>query len=89
MNDRFRGPIAPLATGPTPPEPAPAAPAVPPTPAQARFETCRWAKAEDGDSPAHCAHGEVFPFAGKSGFKPESWCADCAYYKTKRKPATR
>jgi hypothetical protein len=67
------------------PEPAPATP----SPAQARFDTCRWARAEEADSPAHCTHGEVFPFAGKGGFRPESWCADCAYYKTKRKPATR
>jgi hypothetical protein len=89
MNDRIHGPVAPLGTALPQVPSASSTPLPTPSPAQARFETCRWAKAEDGDSPAHCAHGEVFPFAGKSGFKPESWCADCAYYKTKRRPATR
>ena len=89
MNDRIHGSIAPLAEDPTQAPPAPAASLQAPSPAQARFETCRWAKAEEGDSPSHCSHGQVFPFAGKSGFRPESWCADCAFYKTKRKPATR
>lgn len=85
MNDRFPGQPVPLATDPQTPEPAPAPP---PSAAQARFDTCRWAKTEDGEPP-YCSHGEVFPFAGKGGFRPESWCADCAYYKPRRKPASR
>jgi len=85
MNDHFSGPPV-LPTDPATPEPA-SAPL--PSPAQARFNTCRWAKTEDGETAAYCSHGEVFPFAGKGGFLAESWCADCAYYKTKRKPASR
>jgi hypothetical protein len=30
----------------------------------------------------------VLPFAGRSGFVPEAWCPECAFYKVKRK-ATR
>jgi hypothetical protein len=55
--------------------------------AQARFDTCRWARSAGADSPAHCAHAEVLPFAGKNGFTPESWCPGCAFYKVKRKAA--
>jgi hypothetical protein len=89
MNERFTGPFGPVATPPASTEPAPAPPPPSTSPAQARFDSCRWARTEDGDSPAHCSHGNVFPFAGKSGFRPDSWCADCAYYKTKRKPPIR
>ena len=27
--------------------------------------------------------------AGKEGFKPDSWCADCSLYKAKRMPRKR
>jgi len=53
--------------------------------AQSRFNTCRWARTASDEGPAHCAHAEVLPFAGRHGFTPEAWCAECAFYKVKRK----
>jgi hypothetical protein len=29
------------------------------------------------------------PIAGTSGFKPESWCPECAYFKLRRSPKKR
>jgi hypothetical protein len=29
------------------------------------------------------------PIAGTSGFKPESWCPDCEYFKLRRSPRKR
>ncbi|MCL4810888.1 MAG: hypothetical protein KJ061_00310 [Vicinamibacteraceae bacterium] len=75
----------------------PAPEAVPPgapqemSPAWARFTSCRWHRAAEGGTPAHCTHRDVFPLAGVHGFNPESWCPDCPYYKlrrTVRKPRT-
>jgi hypothetical protein len=75
--------------GPTP-EPgqpngsgAPPAPAATPSAAELRFQSCRWRKAE---TPAYCSHPEVLPFAGIHGFKPDSWCPGCAFYKLRRNP---
>jgi len=31
----------------------------------------------------------VLPFAGKEGFKPDSWCPECAFYKLRRTPKKR
>ena len=36
-----------------------------------------------------CTHRDVLPFAGKEGFKPESWCPECAFYKLRRTPKKR
>jgi hypothetical protein len=36
---------------------------------------------EDGE---FCTHRDVLPYAGKEGFKPESWCPECPYFKLKR-----
>lgn len=68
----------------------------PPTPAGAaapdlsaatqRFQSCRWRKAADSGIPDHCTHRDVLPMAGSTGFVPDSWCADCAFYKAKRMP---
>lgn len=57
--------------------------------AQARFVSCRWQRAADGDAPACCGHRDVLPMAGTTGFNPESWCIDCQYYKVKRAPKAR
>ena len=73
--------------------PAPADHAVAPTaspvlsPAVEKFKSCRWrCSPEDG---AFCTHRDVLPFAGKEGFKPESWCPECAFYKLRRTPKKR
>ena len=81
----------------TPPAPAPVEetastpvePGIAPTvdPAVVKFRSCRWrAQPEDGE---YCTHRDVLPFAGKEGFKPESWCPDCAFYKLRRTPKKR
>jgi len=55
----------------------------------ARFASCRWQRAAEGDTPACCGHRDVLPMAGTTGFNPDSWCLDCGYYKVKRAPKAR
>ena len=56
-------------------------------PAVEKFKSCRWrATPEQGD---FCTHRDVLPFAGKEGFKPDSWCPECAFYKLRRTPKKR
>ena len=56
-------------------------------PSVARFKSCRWrATPEDGE---FCTHRDVLPFAGKEGFKAESWCSECSFYKLRRTPKKR
>jgi hypothetical protein len=56
-------------------------------PAVEKFRSCRWrATPESGE---FCTHRDVLPFAGKEGFKPESWCPECAFYKLRRTPKKR
>ena len=64
------------------------APVATPSPAVERFKSCRWKSGRDvvGE---FCTHRDVLPFAGKEGFKPESWCPDCAFYKLRRTPKKR
>jgi hypothetical protein len=31
----------------------------------------------------------VLPIAGTTGFDPEAWCPDCAFYKVRRTPRKR
>ncbi|HEY3885654.1 MAG TPA: hypothetical protein VGL62_10630 [Vicinamibacterales bacterium] len=76
---------------PAPPQDAPPestpTPEVTLDPAVARFKSCRWRSApEDGE---FCTHRDVLPFAGKVGFKAESWCPECAFYKLRRTPKKR
>ncbi len=59
------------------------APAATPSAAELRFQSCRWRKAE---TPPFCSHPEVLPFAGTTGFNPESWCPGCEFYKLRRNP---
>ena len=90
MMDEFNRFSAPPAAADPPqapavPETAPAAPAL--SAAAEKFKSCRWrATPEQG---AFCTHRDVLPFAGKEGFKPDSWCPDCAYYKLRRTPKKR
>jgi hypothetical protein len=65
--------------------PPPEAPAL--SPAVEKFQSCRWrATPEDGE---FCTHRDVLPFAGKEGFKAESWCPECSFYKLRRTPKKR
>jgi hypothetical protein len=56
-------------------------------PAVEKFRSCRWRAAPDMGE--YCTHRDVLPFAGKEGFKPESWCPECAFYKLRRTPKKR
>jgi hypothetical protein len=83
----FGAPPAP-ADVPTP-EPTGAAPADAPALSAAveKFQSCRWrATPEDGE---FCTHRDVLPFAGKEGFKADSWCPECSFYKLRRTPKKR
>jgi hypothetical protein len=60
-----------------------------PSPAADRFLSCRWRKAAEQGTPDHCTHRDVLPMAGITGFVPDSWCADCAFFKAKRTPRKR
>jgi hypothetical protein len=66
---------------------APAANQSATNPAVDKFKSCRWkATPDQGD---FCTHRDVLPFAGKEGFKPDSWCPECAFYKLRRTPKKR
>jgi hypothetical protein len=56
-------------------------------PAVERFRSCRWRATPDAGE--FCTHRDVLPFAGKEGFKPESWCSECGFYKLRRTPKKR
>jgi hypothetical protein len=56
------------------------------SPAVQRFVSCRWRRPAENGQPEHCGHRDVLPMAGTTGFTPDSWCADCGYYKAKRTP---
>jgi len=96
MDDTKFGPAAslpqpPVKTDPGPSSESPAVPQAPEqpsaSPAVEKFRSCRWrAKPEAGE---FCTHRDVLPFAGKEGFKPESWCPECAFYKLRRTPKKR
>ena len=53
------------------------------SPAVARFKSCRWHETPDAGV-SYCAHRDVLPVAGKTGFNPESWCPECEFFKVKR-----
>ena len=53
-----------------------------------KFRSCRWRRPPDEGSEC-CTHRDVMPIAGTSGFKPESWCPECAYFKLRRSPKKR
>ena len=99
MDDTKYGPTASLFSGPNrpgAPEDTAAADTTdaPPTsdqpavsPAVERFQSCRWRATPDTGE--FCTHRDVLPFAGKEGFKPDSWCPECAFYKLRRTPKKR
>ncbi len=64
---------------------APTEPAL--DPSVEKFRSCRWRATPDAGE--FCTHRDVLPFAGKEGFKPESWCPECAFYKLRRTPKKR
>ena len=73
--------------GPTADGAQPAADASAANTADEKFKSCRWrATPDQGD---FCTHRDVLPFAGKEGFKPDSWCPECAFYKLRRTPKKR
>jgi hypothetical protein len=92
--DDFKYSQAPAMPNPPSVDEAPAAQAAPTAsnqtaanPAVEKFKSCRWkATPDQGD---FCTHRDVLPFAGKEGFKPESWCPECAFYKLRRTPKKR
>ena len=49
-----------------------------------RFTSCRWHATQDNAAGAYCSHGEVLPYAGVNGFKPEAWCPECKLFKLRR-----
>ena len=54
-------------------------------PVVTRFKSCRWYETQEGDRlPDYCSNRDVLPFAGKNGFKPDAWCAECELFKVKR-----
>ena len=64
---------------------APTGPAL--DPSVEKFRSCRWRSTPDAGE--FCTHRDVLPFAGKEGFKPESWCPECQFYKLRRTPKKR
>jgi len=58
------------------------------SPATVRFKSCRWRRPPE-DGPECCGHRDVLPLAGTTGFDPEAWCPDCAFYKLRRTPKKR
>jgi hypothetical protein len=86
--DEATAPAEGTAATPAAADAAPVAPAEVPSPAVERFRSCRWKAGPDAGGD-FCTHRDVLPFAGKEGFKPESWCPDCAFYKLRRTPKKR
>ena len=71
-------PVAPTGSGETPVV----------SDAVTKFKSCRWRRPPE-DGPECCGHRDVLPIAGTSGFDPEAWCPDCAFYKLRRTPKKR
>jgi hypothetical protein len=53
-----------------------------------RFKSCRWRRPPDEGTEC-CGHRDVLPIAGATGFDPEAWCPECAFYKLRRTPKKR
>ena len=77
-------------TSPTPADSSTAAKVEPSTmsAATAKFKSCRWRRPPD-EGVECCGHRDVLPLAGSTGFDPEAWCPDCAFYKLRRTPKKR
>jgi hypothetical protein len=83
MSDPYPAPAAPGTPDGTPAVESPAASA-----AVVRFKSCRWRRPPD-EGPECCGHRDVLPIAGATGFDPEAWCPECAFYKLRRTPKKR
>jgi hypothetical protein len=85
MSDSFTG-------SPTEPAPQPHSDASHDAPAVSeavlKFKSCRWRRPPD-EGVECCGHRDVLPIAGTSGFDPQAWCPDCAFYKLRRTPKKR
>ena len=95
MSDTYDDPAPPfpaMPVGQAENEPAsestPGTEETPDDPVVKRFASCRWHEKQDNGT-EYCAHRDVLPYAGRNGFKPESWCVDCEYYKLRRKVRKR
>jgi hypothetical protein len=91
MSDSLTSRSTPDGTVPSPPGESPAAGVeAGPTasPAVERFKSCRWRRPPE-EGPECCGHRDVLPMAGTTGFDPEAWCPDCAFYKLRRTPKKR
>jgi len=91
MSDSLTPRPTPDGTAPTPAGESPAAndgagPSA--SPAVERFKSCRWRRPPE-EGPECCGHRDVLPMAGTTGFDPEAWCPDCAFYKLRRTPKKR
>ena len=84
MSDPFSGPFA----SRSPENPTAAPVEAPQSVAIVRFKSCRWRRPPDEGAEC-CGHRDVLPVAGTTGFDPEAWCADCAFYKLRRTPKKR
>jgi hypothetical protein len=85
MSEPFHSPSVAREAGHTA-EPTAEAPAQ--SVAMARFKTCRWRRPPDEGTEC-CGHRDVLPIAGATGFDPEAWCPECAFYKLRRTPKKR
>jgi hypothetical protein len=85
MSDPFSAPH-PTIPGSPAAQPAVDAPAT--SAAVARFKSCRLLRPPE-EGPECCGHRDVLPMAGTTGFDPEAWCPDCAFYKLRRTPKKR
>lgn len=59
-----------------------------PSAAVVKFKSCRWRRPPE-DGAECCGHRDVLPIAGATGFDPEAWCPDCAFFKLRRTPKKR
>ena len=84
MSEPFPTPAARIPESST----APAVDAPVQTVAVMRFKSCRWRRPPDEGTEC-CGHRDVLPIAGTTGFDPEAWCPECAFYKLRRTPKKR
>ena len=87
MSEPFPSPAAPHHQG-TDEAAAPSAETTPQSVAVMRFKSCRWRRPPDEGTEC-CGHRDVLPIAGSTGFDPEAWCPECAFYKLRRTPNKR
>ena len=87
MSEPFPSPTAPH-HGSVGQDAAPSAETPPQSVAVMRFKSCRWRRPPDEGTEC-CGHRDVLPIAGSTGFDPEAWCPECAFYKLRRTPKKR